>query len=151
MSSSVEAPPNQDPLTNEEGTAIIQNWLNQRLRITISDSRSFEGWFKCVDRDTNIVLSGAEEFREGCCFPSRFYASGPLNSRPATIHRSNCGSGETCHKSGLNTSSTSPFTVHITNSKYQHTTQSPLLMSTANHANQMSLEKYPYKSYIQIL
>ena len=65
MSTPVVLPDREDALTNEEGTAIIQNWLNQRLRITITDSRSFEGWFKCVDRDANIVLSGAEEFRDG--------------------------------------------------------------------------------------
>jgi len=65
MSTSAEPPSNTSALTNEEGTAIIQGWLNQRLRITITDGRSFEGWFKCVDRDANIVLAGAEEFREG--------------------------------------------------------------------------------------
>jgi len=54
-----------DGLTSDKGQRIIDAWLNQRLRITITDSRSFEGWFKCVDRDCNIVLSGAEEFRDG--------------------------------------------------------------------------------------
>lgn len=57
--------------SNEESTQIISNWLNQRLRITITDSRSFEGWFKCVDRDCNIVLSGTDEFRDGS-FPHKF-------------------------------------------------------------------------------
>ena len=51
--------------TNKEGTQIISDWLNQRLRITITDSRCFEGWFKCIDRDCNIVLSNTDEFRDG--------------------------------------------------------------------------------------
>lgn len=52
-------------ITNEQGIATIEKWLNQRLRISITDGRSFEGWFKCVDRDCNIVLQGSEEFRDG--------------------------------------------------------------------------------------
>jgi small nuclear ribonucleoprotein B and B' len=52
-------------MTNEQGVATILSWLNKRLRITITDSRAFEGWFKCIDRDANIVLAGAEEFRDG--------------------------------------------------------------------------------------
>jgi small nuclear ribonucleoprotein (snRNP)-like protein len=52
-------------VTNEQGIAMIETWLNQRLRITITDERSFEGWFKCVDRDCNIVLAGSEEYRDG--------------------------------------------------------------------------------------
>ena len=65
MSTDVQQAANAEALTNEEGKALIKSWLNQRLRITIADSRSFEGWFKCVDRDANIVLSGTEEFRDG--------------------------------------------------------------------------------------
>ena len=57
------APP--ETMTNEEGSAAIKGWLNQRLRITITDSRSFEGWFKCIDRDCNIVLANTEEFHDG--------------------------------------------------------------------------------------
>lgn len=65
MSTDIKQAPNTETLTNEEGQAIIDKWLNQRLRVTITDSRSFEGWFKCVDRDCNIVLAGTEEFRDG--------------------------------------------------------------------------------------
>ena len=52
-------------MTTEEGVNAIEKWLNQRLRIRIGDRRSFEGWFKCVDRDCNIVLQGTDEFRDG--------------------------------------------------------------------------------------
>lgn len=62
---------NDSTITNEEATTTIEAWLNQRLRITITDGRSFEGWFKCVDRDCNIVLSGSEEFRDGRTPPLR--------------------------------------------------------------------------------
>ena len=65
MSTAVNENGHTAPLTNEEGAAIITKWLNQRLRITITDSRCFEGWFKCVDRDCNIVLAGTEEFHDG--------------------------------------------------------------------------------------
>ena len=65
MSTAVDNANNAAPLTNEEGTSIITKWLNQRLRIIITDTRIFEGWFKCVDRDCNIVLAGTEEFHDG--------------------------------------------------------------------------------------
>jgi small nuclear ribonucleoprotein (snRNP)-like protein len=65
MSTDVQHAAIAETLTNEEGKTVIDSWLNQRLRITIADSRSFEGWFKCVDREWNIVLSGTEEFRDG--------------------------------------------------------------------------------------
>src|SRR5271170_6345504 len=65
MSAIVDKANNAAPLTHEEGTSIITKWLNQRLRITITDTRIFEGWFKCVDRDCNIVLAGTQEFHDG--------------------------------------------------------------------------------------
>ena len=54
-----------EQLSNDEALATITQWLNQRLRILISDQRSFEGWFKCVDKAGNIVLAGSEETRDG--------------------------------------------------------------------------------------
>jgi small nuclear ribonucleoprotein (snRNP)-like protein len=54
-----------EPLSNEQATAAISEWLNQRLRVSIFDQRVFEGWFKCIDKDANIVLSASEEFRDG--------------------------------------------------------------------------------------
>lgn len=65
MSSSLPRQTNAIPaLSNTEGKAWIDGWLNYRLRITIADSRAFEGRFKCVDRDCNIVLAGTEEFKD---------------------------------------------------------------------------------------
>jgi hypothetical protein len=65
MSSSLQHHTNATlALTNIEGKARIDGWLNYRLRITIADSRAFEGRFKCVDRDCNIVLAGTEEFKD---------------------------------------------------------------------------------------
>jgi small nuclear ribonucleoprotein (snRNP)-like protein len=64
----METEPKDKTMTSEEGAKTIERWLNQRLRITIHDKRSFEGWFKCVDRDCNIVLQDTDEFREGLSF-----------------------------------------------------------------------------------
>jgi LSM domain len=73
MASTVQHQTNATPaLTNTEGKARIDGWLNYRLRITIADSRAFEGRFKCVDRDCNIVLAGTEEFKDSTP-PVSFY------------------------------------------------------------------------------
>ena len=65
MSSDLQSHANESPaVTNDEGKQCIDGWLNYRLRITIGDSRAFEGRFKCVDRDCNIVLAGTEEFKD---------------------------------------------------------------------------------------
>ena len=65
MSSDLQHQASEGPaLTNDEGKKHIDGWLNYRLRITIDDSRAFEGRFKCVDRDCNIVLAGTEEFKD---------------------------------------------------------------------------------------
>jgi small nuclear ribonucleoprotein (snRNP)-like protein len=52
-------------LTNEEAKSKIDKWLNHRLKVAIPDGREFEGLFKCVDGNGNIVLAGTEEHRKG--------------------------------------------------------------------------------------
>lgn len=42
----------------------LENWLNYRVRVTISDTRYFVGTFFSYDRHMNIVLVDAEEFRK---------------------------------------------------------------------------------------
>src|SRR6202035_3791506 len=93
MSTDVQQATNSETLTNEEGKAVIDSWLNQRLRITIPDSRSFEGWFKCVDRECNVVLSGTEEFRDGAPPPQAHLC------RPTTFHRPDSNPWKTSPKS----------------------------------------------------
>ncbi|VWU48410.1 small nuclear ribonucleoprotein-associated protein B, putative [Hepatocystis sp. ex Piliocolobus tephrosceles] len=42
----------------------LENWLQYRVRVTISDTRYFVGTFLSYDRHMNIVLVDAEEFRK---------------------------------------------------------------------------------------
>ncbi|KAJ3309064.1 hypothetical protein HDU76_003742, partial [Blyttiomyces sp. JEL0837] len=44
--------------------AKLRDMLNLKTRVMITDGRVFTGIFMCVDKDKNIILSGAEEFRE---------------------------------------------------------------------------------------
>ncbi|KJP89851.1 hypothetical protein AK88_00562 [Plasmodium fragile] len=41
----------------------LENWLQYRVRVTVSDTRYFVGTFLSYDRHMNIVLVDAEEFR----------------------------------------------------------------------------------------
>jgi len=42
----------------------VRSLLGQQLLITIQDTRSFMGTFVCTDRDRNIILANADEFRK---------------------------------------------------------------------------------------
>ena len=99
MSSSL--PPENEPaetMTNEEGIATIKGWLNQRLRIAITDSRIFEGWFKCIDRDCNIVLAGTDEFRDGTFLPPFCHESNSYR-RMAETDWIDCDTRKACGES----------------------------------------------------
>jgi small nuclear ribonucleoprotein B and B' len=41
----------------------LQQWLNYRVRITITDLRIFVGTFMAFDRHMNLVIADCEEFR----------------------------------------------------------------------------------------
>lgn len=45
--------------------AMIQELTNQMLRVTIKDGRTFDGIFKCVDPECNIVLASSVEYAAG--------------------------------------------------------------------------------------
>ena len=46
----------------EKAKELLTGYLNERLRVTISDGRVIDGRLICTDRDCNLVLSNCEEF-----------------------------------------------------------------------------------------
>lgn len=46
----------------EAAKALLTGYLNERMRVTISDGRVIDGRLICTDRDCNLVLSNCEEF-----------------------------------------------------------------------------------------
>jgi hypothetical protein len=42
----------------------VKGFLGRTLRVTISDTRVFEGIFVCTDSHVNLILSMAQEFRQ---------------------------------------------------------------------------------------
>ncbi|KAL5490990.1 hypothetical protein EMCRGX_G016201 [Ephydatia muelleri] len=46
----------------DQGKAVLEGYLNRRMRVVISDGRVIDGNFVCTDRDRNMVLGNCEEF-----------------------------------------------------------------------------------------
>ena len=42
----------------------LARYLSHRVRVEVEDGRYFDGRFMCVDKQKNLVLSEAEEFRK---------------------------------------------------------------------------------------
>lgn len=40
----------------------LRSWLNQHLRIKMTDGRVLTGAFLCTDRDANVILGSCSEF-----------------------------------------------------------------------------------------
>ena len=51
-------------LERQRAISSVRSLLGQQLLITIQDTRSFMGTFVCTDRDRNIILANADEFRK---------------------------------------------------------------------------------------
>lgn len=45
--------------------AALSALLNQTLRISASDGRTFLGTFACVDKQKNVILTNTDEYRVG--------------------------------------------------------------------------------------
>lgn len=45
-----------------EGAVKLKSWLNNLLRIEMSDGRVLIGVFLCTDRDANIILGSCSEY-----------------------------------------------------------------------------------------
>ena len=51
-----------DDNEREEAKRELEGYLNERMRILISDGRVVDGMFQCTDNHRNIVLANCEEF-----------------------------------------------------------------------------------------
>jgi len=47
----------------EEATSVLSRYLGRTLRVHTNDKRVFVGQMKCTDRECNIILSLAQEYR----------------------------------------------------------------------------------------
>ncbi|KAI4463122.1 small nuclear ribonucleoprotein-associated protein b and n [Holotrichia oblita] len=50
------------PKNMSPGAVKLRSWLNQLLRITMTDGRVLIGMFFCTDRDANIILGACSEY-----------------------------------------------------------------------------------------
>ena len=46
----------------EEAKRELKGYLNERMRVRISDGRVVEGMFQCTDKHRNLVLANCEEY-----------------------------------------------------------------------------------------
>lgn len=51
-----------DDSQHEEAKRELEGYLNERMRVRISDGRVVDGMFQCTDKHRNIVLANCEEF-----------------------------------------------------------------------------------------
>ncbi|CAO3614050.1 unnamed protein product [Cunninghamella blakesleeana] len=51
-------------ITDIDKVNLLRSYLNFKARIQITDGRVFIGTFVCIDKQKNIILAQAEEFRE---------------------------------------------------------------------------------------
>ena len=40
----------------------LESWLNQTMRIKMTDGRTLIGSFLCTDKDRNVILGSCEEY-----------------------------------------------------------------------------------------
>ncbi|KAG9199267.1 hypothetical protein G6514_008710 [Epicoccum nigrum] len=64
----MQSPPNSERRTstkmdNEQATFWLSQFIGKNLRIHASDGRVFGGQMKCTDKDRNVILSLAYEYR----------------------------------------------------------------------------------------
>ncbi|OUM67434.1 hypothetical protein PIROE2DRAFT_5187 [Piromyces sp. E2] len=51
------------PKNVTENITELSKYIYNKLKITIEDKREFIGYFMCIDKDKNIILSAANEYR----------------------------------------------------------------------------------------
>ncbi|XP_072021388.1 N-alpha-acetyltransferase 38, NatC auxiliary subunit-like [Amphiura filiformis] len=45
-----------------ESRVKLESWLNQTMRIKMTDGRTLIGSFLCTDKDRNVILGSCEEY-----------------------------------------------------------------------------------------
>lgn len=60
-------PTTEEEMSNEHASAYLARYIGKTLRVQISDRRMFLGVLKCTDKDRNLIVANAHEYRE----PSR--------------------------------------------------------------------------------
>lgn len=68
----------QPPVTNDffstgdkrPGRMTLESWLNETMKIQMTDGRIVIGTFLCTDKDKNIVLGSACEYVTSTCKPN---------------------------------------------------------------------------------
>ncbi|XP_001198253.2 N-alpha-acetyltransferase 38, NatC auxiliary subunit [Strongylocentrotus purpuratus] len=60
-----EDTPNQEKLETDRAIEMrkrMESWLNQPMRIQMTDGRTLVGTFICTDKDRNVILGSCEEY-----------------------------------------------------------------------------------------
>ncbi len=63
----------EEGFDREEARRELKGYLNEKMRVFISDGRVVEGTFQCTDKHRNLVLANCEEYLsveelgKGCC------------------------------------------------------------------------------------
>ena len=50
------------PEKSQDARERLHGWLNQTLRIRMTDGRTLIGLFLCTDKDRNVILGSCEEY-----------------------------------------------------------------------------------------
>ncbi|TPX33260.1 hypothetical protein SmJEL517_g03883 [Synchytrium microbalum] len=56
----------KEPVYNDTpNIARVRSLLNQKSKVVVTDGREFFGFFVCVDKDKNMILTATEEHHRG--------------------------------------------------------------------------------------
>ncbi|XP_063965134.1 N-alpha-acetyltransferase 38, NatC auxiliary subunit-like [Lytechinus pictus] len=65
LNSAAEDAPGQEQVDGDRAAEMrkrMESWLNQPMRIQMTDGRTLVGTFICTDKDRNVILGSCEEY-----------------------------------------------------------------------------------------